>query len=171
MMRRVIVSTIVVCAVALLAFAYQDLMPGYNPIPELSHTKKVKYKTTWKITAYCPGKCCNTRFTETGIDDYTNCAAVGGLTLTGLLDTGVHVVAVDPSVVPLGSIIKYNNTYYVALDTGSAIKGFTLDILMPQHRQADDFGVQYCDDVEVFIPENPGKVIESIKAKAGVKKP
>ncbi|MEJ5361199.1 MAG: 3D domain-containing protein [Spirochaetota bacterium] len=172
-MRRVIVSTIVVLTVALLAFAYQDLMPGKSLLPELSHTKKLKlqYNATWKITAYCPGRCCNTRFTQNGIEDYTNSAAVGGLTLTGLLDAGVHVVAVDPSVIPLGSIIKYNNTYYVALDTGSAIKGFTLDILMPQHKEAGDFGVQYSDDVEVFIPENPGGVIEAIKAKAGVRKP
>ncbi|MEW6525697.1 MAG: 3D domain-containing protein [Spirochaetota bacterium] len=165
------VSLIVVCTVALLAFAYQDLMPKHNLLPELSHTKKVQYKTTWKITAYCPGRCCNTRFTETGIEDYTNCAAVGGLTLTGLLDSGILVVAVDPSVIPLGSIIKYNNAYYVALDTGSAIKGFTLDILMPEHGKAHNFGVQYCDDVEVFIPEDPGVVIEAIKAKAGVRKP
>ncbi len=171
MMRRVIVSAIVVWAVALLAFAYQDLMSGNNLIPELSHTKKLQYNATWKITAYCPGRCCNSRLTENGIEDYTNSAAVGGLTLTGLMDMGVHVVAVDPSIIPLGSIIKYNDTYYVALDTGSAIKGCTLDILMPEHRKAHDFGIQYCDDVEVFIPENPRGVIEAIKAKAGIRKP
>jgi len=170
-MKRIILFIIVLCALALLAFAYQDLMPGRNLIPELSHTKKIDYKTSWKITAYCPGRCCNTQFTQNGINDYTNSAAVGGLTLTGLLECGINVVAVDPSIIPLGSIVKYNNTYYVALDTGSAIKGFTLDILMPQHDKAHDFGVQYSDDVEIYIPENPKEVIETIKVKAGVRKP
>jgi 3D (Asp-Asp-Asp) domain-containing protein len=170
-MERIILCIIVFCALVLLAFAYQDFMPAGNLIPELSHTKKIQCTTTWKITAYCPGRCCNTRYTQNGIDDYTNCAAVGGLTLTGLLECGVNVVAVDPSVIPLGSIIKYNNTYYVALDTGSAIKGFTLDILMPQHDKAHDFGVQYSDDVEIFIPENPKEIIEKIRANARVRKP
>jgi len=170
-MERIILCIIVFCALVLLAFAYQDLMPGSNLIPELSHTKKIKYTTTWKITAYCPGRCCNTRYTQNGINDYTNCAAVGGLTLTGLLDCGVNVVAVDPSIIPLGSIIKYNNKYYVALDTGSAIKGFTLDILMAEHGKTHDFGVQYCDDVEIFIPQNPKEVIERVRAKARVRKP
>ncbi len=169
-MKRVILTIIVLSALALLSFTY-NLLPEKMPFPELSHTKKIQYKATWKITAYCPGRCCNTRITNTGVDDYTNCAAVGGLTLTGLLDRDIHVVAVDPSVIPLGSIIKYNNTYYVALDTGSAIKGFTLDILLPEHTQALDFGVKYSDDVEIYIPQNPKKVIETLKSIAGVRKP
>lgn len=170
-MNRIILSFIVLCVLALLAVAYQDLMPAGNLMLELSHTKKIEYKTSWKITAYCPGRCCNVQYTQDGIYDYTNCAAVGGLTLTGLLECGVNVAAVDPSLIPLGSIVKYNNTYYVALDTGSAIKGFTLDILMPHHDKAHDFGVLYSDDVEIYIPENPREVIAKIKAKAGVRKP
>lgn len=170
-MKRVILCIVVLFTLGLLAFAYQDLMPKNNLIAELSHTKKIYYPTTWKITAYCPGRCCNTRYTMTGVEDFTDCTAVGGLTLSSLLENGINVAAVDPAIIPLGSIIKYNNTYYVALDTGSAIKGFTLDILVPQHAQAHDFGVQYSQDVEIFIPENPKEVIASLRDKTGIRKP
>ncbi|MCX8123312.1 MAG: 3D domain-containing protein [Spirochaetes bacterium] len=170
-MQKVLFSVILLMIAGLLAFAYQDLLPKNDLFEELSHTKKMDFNTTWKITAYCPGRCCNTRYTDNGVDDYTNCAAIGGVTLSGLMEQGINVAAVDPDIIPLGSIIKYNNKYYVALDTGSAIKGFTLDILMPQHKTAHDFGVKYCNDIEVFVPKRPKELIEKIRARAFVKKP
>lgn len=123
MMKRIILCIIVLCALALLAFAYQGLMPTENLIPELSHAKKLTLNGKWKITAYCPGACCNSKHTLSGIIDYSDSAAIGGVSLTGMLKKGIAVVAVDPTIIPLGSAVNINGTMYMALDTGGAIEG------------------------------------------------
>ncbi|HOF12962.1 MAG TPA: 3D domain-containing protein [Spirochaetota bacterium] len=163
-MKRLFIGMLFIGGLALMAFTYHnDILLRQEPWIELSNTQE-KYKgVTWKITAYCPGSCCNKRITGTKVVDYTNSAAIGGLKLTTLLDNTINVVAVDRSIIPLGSIVKYNNNYYVALDTGSAIKGFTLDILMPHHKQTEKFGIQYSDNIEVYIPHNPAQIIKKIK--------
>jgi cystine transport system substrate-binding protein len=63
-----------------------------------------------------------------------------GRTATGL-PTGLGVVAVDPSVIPLGtrmSIPGYGEG--VAADTGSAVQGMTIDIWFPTLAQALAWG-------------------------------
>lgn len=163
-MKRLFIGMLFIGGLALLAFTYHnDILLRQEPWIELSNTQKKYQGVTWKITAYCPGSCCNKRITGTNIIDYTNSAAIGGLKLTTLLDNTINVVAVDRSIIPLGSIVKYNNNYYVALDTGSAIKGFTLDILMSDHKQTEKFGIQYSDNIEVYIPHNPAQIIKKIK--------
>jgi 3D (Asp-Asp-Asp) domain-containing protein len=55
------------------------------------------------------------------------------------------MVAADPAVLPLGSVVRIvspsevGGTYTVA-DTGAAIKGRTLDIFMPDCAKAVRFG-------------------------------
>jgi 3D (Asp-Asp-Asp) domain-containing protein len=44
--------------------------------------------------------------------------------------------AVDPKVIPLGSYIKMNDVVYHAEDTGGAIKGNRIDIVVPTHAEA-----------------------------------
>jgi 3D (Asp-Asp-Asp) domain-containing protein len=64
----------------------------------------------------------------------------GGTTATGL-PVGWGIVAVDPSVIPLGSqmsIPGYGTG--VAADTGSAVRGATLDLWFPTKRQALAWG-------------------------------
>jgi 3D (Asp-Asp-Asp) domain-containing protein len=59
------------------------------------------------------------------------CYDLPGKTATGM-PVGPGVVAVDPSVIPLGSrmsIPGYGNG--VAADTGSGIQGATIDLWMP----------------------------------------
>lgn len=51
------------------------------------------------------------------------------------------------------------------------MKGFTLDILVPSHKEAVEFGVQYTDSIEVYIPQNPKAVIKKIRETEGVRKP
>ena len=66
--------------------------------------------------------------------------AIGGRTATGV-PTGWGVVAVDPSVIPLGThmtIPGYGSG--VAADTGSAIQGATIDLWFPSVAQAEAWG-------------------------------
>lgn len=74
-----------------------------------------------------------------------------GITATGydVRDTittkeGYGIIAVDPNVIPLGSIVEIDGKKYKALDTGGAIKGNRIDILMgiTDDTKAYEFGVQ-----------------------------
>jgi 3D (Asp-Asp-Asp) domain-containing protein len=56
------------------------------------------------------------------------------------------VVAVDPKVIPIGSALViegYEGTTFVAEDVGGAIKGETIDIWLPDPKEARTYGTQY----------------------------
>lgn len=57
-----------------------------------------------------------------------------------------HTVAVDPKVIPIGSILKIDNIEYVAEDVGGAVKGKIIDIWVRD--KSNSFGVM---EKEVFI--------------------
>lgn len=67
-----------------------------------------------------------------------DCAGCSGISATGMnLKSGPKVIAVDPSVIPLGSRVwveGYGEA--VAADTGGAIKGNRIDVLMKTEAQA-----------------------------------
>lgn len=103
-----------------------------------SDEPKLQSLGTFKLTAYCAcEKCC-------GI--WAN-----GITYTGTEATADRTIAVDPSVIPLGSTIYINGQPYIAEDIGGAIKGNRIDIFFPTHNEALQFGVQYA---EVVIHQN-----------------
>ena len=80
--------------------------------------------TATAYTAYCPG-CSGT--TATGIDLRAN--------------PNQKVIAVDPSVIPLGSRVwveGYGEA--IAGDTGGAIKGKIIDLFMPKEQDALNWG-------------------------------
>ncbi|QFF97381.1 DUF348 domain-containing protein [Psychrobacillus glaciei] len=82
------------------------------------------YVTATAYTAYCNG--C------TGV-------TTSGLNLKSNPD--LKVIAVDPSVIPLGSKVWVEGYgYAVAGDTGGAIKGNKIDLFMPSKSKAYDFG-------------------------------
>lgn len=58
---------------------------------------------------------------------------------------GMRVIAVDPNVIPLGSIVRVNTPYgsfkAIAGDTGGAIKGNKIDILVGSQEEAFSLGV------------------------------
>ncbi len=67
----------------------------------------------------------------------------------GYMANGEYVhwgaVAVDPRYIPLGTrmyISGFGNQVFIAKDTGSAIKGWRIDIWFPSVSQAQQFGVQ-----------------------------
>jgi 3D (Asp-Asp-Asp) domain-containing protein len=98
------------------------------------------------ITAYCPGKCCNGEW--------------AGLTASGKsIDyyraRNVRIAAVDPSVIPMGARFTYRGREYHAVDIGGKIRGRRIDLLMPDHRTADDFGVKKDQAIVIMEAGSP----------------
>ncbi|QCR30745.1 G5 and 3D domain-containing protein [Lysinibacillus sp. SGAir0095] len=71
-----------------------------------------------------------------------DCSGCSGVTATGLtLKDGMKVIAVDPSVIPLGTKVwveGYGNA--IAADKGSAIKGNKIDVFVSSDSQANNWG-------------------------------
>lgn len=100
-------------------------------------------------TAYCPCEhCC-------GIYSAEHVTHAGKefvqKTATGTIPQQGRTIAVDPSVIPLGSKVKIGDTVYTAEDTGAAIKGNRIDIFFESHKEALDWGRQ---TVEAIVYEN-----------------
>ncbi len=97
---------------------------------------KGSYIGNFKSTFYCPGSCCN--------------GSWAGMTALGVTPTPGRTIAVDPSYIPLGSyvyleftdarLMQYNGTYR-AEDTGGAIKGYRIDVLLANHSACISAGV------------------------------
>lgn len=84
------------------------------------------------------------------ITHYCNCYAccgqwAGGLTASGTVPTPGRTIAVDPSVIPLGTRVIINGQVYVAEDTGGAIKGNKIDVFVANHSLTIQYGVYYAD--------------------------
>lgn len=70
---------------------------------------------------------------------------VGAKTYSGTR-TRWGVVAVDPKVIPIGSTLTiegYDGVTFVAEDVGGGIKGESLDIWLPDAKEAKTYGTQY----------------------------
>jgi 3D (Asp-Asp-Asp) domain-containing protein len=87
---------------------------------------------TFRLTAYCSCPECCGQWAD-------------GITYTGTEATPDRTVAVDPTVIPLGSTVLIDGQEYVAEDVGGAIKGARIDIYFPTHQAALQFGVQYAE--------------------------
>lgn len=95
----------------------------------------------FKITKYCACSiCCG--------------ESACGITFTGTRVKNNYTVAVDPRVIPLGSILAIDGIRYRAEDTGSAVKGRIIDIYTSSHVEAERFGVAYKN---VYIKSNEVK--------------
>ncbi len=81
------------------------------------------------ITAYCNCVLCNGQW-------------AGGPTASGVMPRANHTIAVDPTVIPLGTKVVFNGIEYTAEDTGSAIIGNRIDLFFDDHQVAEDWGVQ-----------------------------
>lgn len=101
-----------------------------EPTAPLNEADYLEDLGEFKLTAYCTcDKCCG--------------EWADGITFTGTEATPGRTVAVDPSVIPLGSTVEINGVSYIAEDIGGAIKGKRIDVLFPSHQAALEFGVQY----------------------------
>ena len=82
----------------------------------------------------------------------SDCNGCSGVTATGLnvkgtiTHNGMRIIAVDPSVIPLGSTVKVttgsSSFLATAQDTGGAIKGNIIDLLVGSSSQAQSNGRQ-----------------------------
>lgn len=96
---------------------------------------------TFRVTHYCVcAKCCDV---ETGI------------TSSGREAVADYTIAVDPSIIPLGSIVylDYGDGVlheYRADDTGGAVKGYTIDVCCEDHATALALGVR---EATVYLQE------------------
>lgn len=81
-----------------------------------------------------------------------SCEGCSGITSTGINlieNPDMKVISVDPSVIPLGSKVHVEGYgYATANDTGGAIKGNKIDVFIPNHDDALQFGRK---DVKVTI--------------------
>lgn len=100
----------------------QDLEPSPEPPnPPLSHHSGTNEYVRFVATAY----------------------SARGTTASGVfVNTGI--VAADPNVLPLGSVIEMRHGshagIYTVLDTGGFIKGNRIDVYVPSYDQAMEFG-------------------------------
>lgn len=79
--------------------------------------------TTFTVTAYCPCvACCGD--------------SADGITATGTIATQGRTVAVDPFVIPLGSVVVIDGHEYIAEDIGGAIDGNHVEIFFDSHEDA-----------------------------------
>ncbi|MDO4270903.1 MAG: 3D domain-containing protein [Eubacteriales bacterium] len=102
----------------------------------LTATDVIKSNATslgnYKLTFYCPCAVCNGRS--------------DGKTAAGTTMTEGRTIAVDSSVIPLGSRV-YIEGYgvFIAEDTGGAIKSNKIDVCVSSHDRAYELGVQYAN--------------------------
>lgn len=86
----------------------------------------------FRVTHYCPCYYC--------------CGSwAGSNTASGTVPTAGRTIAVDPSVIPLGSQVIINGHVYTAEDTGSAVKGNVIDVFVSDHATALANGVFYTE--------------------------
>lgn len=105
---------------------------------ESTSTKKAERWITFEATAYtalCDTGC--TGVTATGYD----------VRNTSYSPNGYRVIAVDPSVIPLGALVMVKlsdgSTFKArAMDVGGAIKGNRIDLLVGSKSEAFSFGRQ-----------------------------
>ncbi|MDP4155566.1 MAG: 3D domain-containing protein, partial [Bacillota bacterium] len=75
-----------------------------------------------------------------------SCDGCSGVTATGINikeNPNEKVIAVDPSVIPLGSKVYVEGVgEATAADTGGAIKGNRIDVFIPSEQAAINFGVK-----------------------------
>lgn len=112
-----------------------DLPPSPAPVMFDGRPLKPVRTVFMLVTAYCPGKCC--------------CGPrAQGITASGMsVETnGMKLVAADTRVLPFRSLVTvpgYDDQRPVpVLDRGGKIKGMRLDVLMPTHEQALQWGVR-----------------------------
>lgn len=111
-----------------------------QPIEEAENDYQMQSLGEYILTAYCPcEKCCGIWAAD---------RSSGILTASGAYAKANHTVAVDPSVIPYGTVLYINGVKYVGEDCGGAIKGNRIDIYFESHEEALQFGLQ---TAEVFV--------------------
>ena len=140
--------------------------PTTKPVKEIAIVEPVEVDTVtetptepelvsigeFRLTAYCScSKCCGKWAKDRPVDSAGNELVYGA---SGELLTAGYSIAVDPTVIPYGTVLLINGKEYEAMDCGGAIKDKRIDVYFNDHDEALEFGVQYA---EVFIVEEVQK--------------
>ncbi len=106
------------------------VVDGYSSIPYK------KYAGKFTATFYCPCEICVGKKSKVR-------------TATGSIPHPSKTIAVDSTIIPLHSIVYIKGLgFYVAEDTGGAVKGNKIDIYVANHQEALRLGRKI---VEVYI--------------------
>lgn len=121
--------------------AFEVPCPEVTPIDFYdSYLPVTSHSAVFKVTHYCGcRKCCGS------YSDGSESIAYGasGKRLEALVS-----VAVDPSVIPLGTVLHdAEGNLYRAEDTGGAIKGNRIDLFVGDHQKAINMGVR---EIELY---------------------
>jgi len=117
----------------------------------------IKITTSWSIhkveaTAYAPS--------AGGINCSGNCDVTAtGFRVQAIKNASITYCAVDPHFIPLGSIliIQGYKKPCVAVDTGGAIKGWKIDIMMDSNQEAHKWGRRTVDVIIIKPPKTEGE--------------
>jgi len=111
----------------------QDVLSASNYKGEQIYTLKNdrEYLGEFKLTAYCGCWSCSEGY--------------GNGTATGTIAQADYTIAVDPDVIPYGSVVYINGKMYVAEDCGGAVNNNHIDVYHNTHDEAVKFGIQYAD--------------------------
>lgn len=121
------------------------LTPEVATEPEVTEKPAAEpiYMGEFTLTAYCScSKCCGKWASNRPVDDSGNEIVIGS---TGEVLRSDYSIAVDPDVIPYGSIVIINGKEYKAQDTGGAINGSRIDVYFSSHEDALEFGRQTAD--------------------------
>lgn len=124
------------------------LTPEVEEVIEDEPAAEPIYMGEFTLTAYCScDKCCGKWASDRPVDDSGNEIVIGS---TGEVLRSDYSIAVDPDVIPYGSIVIINGKEYKAQDTGGAITGSRIDVYFSSHKEALEFGRQAAD---VYLKE------------------
>ena len=105
-------------AAELREISQRDLMPA---------GMQAEYIGEFHCTAYC-------------VEEYPHICGGNGITASGTPVASGLTVAVDPEVIPLGTVLYIEGVgVRIAQDTGSAIKGQKIDVAVDTHAEAESW--------------------------------
>ncbi len=89
-------------------------------------------------------------FLLTGYDDCYECQEeYVGTTALGVAPQSYHTIAVDTSIIPLGTHVLINGVEYVAEDVGGGVNGYHIDVFVGSHEETFS---SYCNGyAEVYL--------------------
>ena len=97
----------------------------------------------YRLTAYCSCyECCEQYALNRPLDENGKEIVIGAS--QEVLVPG-YSIAVDPSMIPYGTVLVIDGKEYAAHDCGGAIKGNRIDVYFDEHQEALEFGIQYAE--------------------------
>lgn len=120
--------TLLIIVVVVLAIALARKEPAVKLVPVQA---PIPVSDIWRITAYCPNKCCCGRYA-----DY--------IMASGHFIKHKDKFIAAPKNIPFGTWVNVPGYGYAeVLDRGGAIKGKRLDVFFSTHQEALNWGVKY----------------------------